>query len=170
MLNIEDSHKQEMQAFKIDKAQESTARISDLESQLDNLKKSYESQIDLLSDESIKEHVRVAEEAAELSYKKREISLQRRIDELETLLESQGATIDSLRSEISKIEREMAMRVQAKDALIESYEEKLSFFKKEFHDRVFAVEVHKLRMEVDEMRFSNSDLKNKYDILFIEIY
>ena len=114
------------------------------------------------------DYIQKTESAAAIAFKSRETTLRSRISELETVIESQLSTIEKLRSDRASAEREASVRLQVKDALVQSYEKKISELQKEFHDKVFGAEeqkwmeqVHTLRMEVEALRGQNLDLKNK---------
>ncbi|KAI9352881.1 hypothetical protein BDR26DRAFT_850004 [Obelidium mucronatum] len=149
----------------------STNHISDLEQQLESLLAKYHDKLVEATDLEIADHLHNAESKIALAYKSREAKLRTRVVELENLVDSQATTMESMRADRAAAEREAQLRTQMKDALVQSYETKISNMRKEFHDRVFGgeeqkllAEIHRLRMEVESLRGENSDFKNRLEI------
>ncbi|KAJ3136173.1 hypothetical protein HK100_001990 [Physocladia obscura] len=146
----------------------STTYLQDIEKQLENLLERYHEKLTEATDAEIADHLENAESRIGLAYKAREAKLRTRIVELENLVDSQVETMESMRADRTAAERDAQLRAQMKDALVTSYETKISSLRKEFHDRVFGgeeqkllAEVHRLRMDIEILRGENSDLKNK---------
>ncbi|TPX76672.1 hypothetical protein CcCBS67573_g02072 [Chytriomyces confervae] len=145
--------------------------LHDLEWQLENLLMRYHEKLTEATDADISEHLTKAESSIARAYKVREAKLRSRIVELENMVDGQATTMETMRADRAAAEREAALRAQMRDALVTSYENKISSLRKEFHERVFAgeeqkllTEIHKLRMEVESLRGENSDLKNRLEI------
>ncbi|KAJ3320839.1 hypothetical protein HDU76_000219 [Blyttiomyces sp. JEL0837] len=154
-----------------DQAAAAAKRIADLEQQLEKLLQSYQSKLAETTEFDIQDHVRAAEDAAARTFRAREAALRTRIVELETLVDSQATTMEALRADRANAEKEAVSRMQLKDALVESYEAKISALRNEFHDKLFGSdeqkwmeEVHKLRVQVEELRGLNAELKSKLEI------
>ncbi|KAJ3238715.1 hypothetical protein HDU81_007295 [Chytriomyces hyalinus] len=145
--------------------------LHDLEWQLENLLMRYHEKLTEATDADISEHLTNAESSIARAYKVREAKLRSRIVELENMVDGQATTMETMRADRAAAEREAALRAQMRDALVTSYENKISSLRKEFHERVFAgeeqkllTEIHKLRMEVESLRGENADLKNRLEI------
>jgi hypothetical protein len=136
---------------------------------LESLLHSYHSKLSEAENVTIEDHVRAAELSSTQSFRAREVAWRTRVQELEIIIDSQSATLEQLRSERALAEKEYGARLAGKDEMIRSYEDKLESLRKEFHDRIFGMEeqklleeIHKSKLEVEELRSKNADLKNKY--------
>ncbi|KAJ3417080.1 hypothetical protein HDV05_006939 [Chytridiales sp. JEL 0842] len=146
-------------------------RIKDLEQQLESLLKSYHAKLSEAENATIGDHVRAAELSASQSFRTRESAWRQRVQELEIIVDSQAASLEQLRTERALLEQSYVSRLAAKDDLVRSYEEKIENVRKEFHDRIFGMEeqklleeIHRLKLEVEELRGMNADLKNRLEI------
>ncbi|KAJ3026556.1 UNVERIFIED_CONTAM: hypothetical protein HDU68_005450 [Siphonaria sp. JEL0065] len=149
----------------------STNHINELEHQFESLLAKYHDKLIEATDLEVSDHLQHAESKIALAYKSREAKLRSRVVELENLLDSQAATMESMRSDRAAAEKDAQLRTQMKDALVQSYETKIASLRKEFHDRVFGgeeqkllSEIHRLRTELETLRGDNSDLKNRLEI------
>ncbi|KAJ3070570.1 hypothetical protein HDU98_006375 [Podochytrium sp. JEL0797] len=150
----------------------STTHLADLEHQLESLLEKYHDKLTESTDLELAHHLSTASDSKlTLAYKSREAKLRTRIVELENLVDSQAATMESMRVDRASAERDAQVRTQMKDALVQSYETKIAALRNEFHERVFGGEeqkllgeIHRLRMEAEGMRGVNLELKNKLEI------
>ncbi|KAI8616404.1 hypothetical protein BC830DRAFT_1080631 [Chytriomyces sp. MP71] len=149
----------------------SASQLKDLEKQLESLLLRYHEKLTEATETEMSDHLATAEASIGKAFKIREAKLRTRIVELENVIDSQAATLESMRADRAAAEREAALRVQMRDALVTSYENKITSMRREFHDRVFGAEeqkllseIHRLRMEVEALRGEKSDVTNRLEI------
>lgn len=153
------------------KSSAASDRVSELELQLEQLFRAYHDKLIRASEMEREEMSSAAEAAARQTSRAREAALRSRIVELENLVDSQAKTMEEMRADRAAMEQENVARMQVRDAMVQSYEEKLVALKKEFHDRIFGDEeqklledIHRSRVENENLRGIIADLNNRLEI------
>ncbi|KAJ3107114.1 hypothetical protein HDU97_004807 [Phlyctochytrium planicorne] len=155
-------------------------RVLELERQLETLLKSYDERLKIATEESstsiAERNKRRNEIEAELNkqkalFKAKEKALLVRIGELDAIVDSQAATLESIRGERANAEKDLAQRLRERDALVASYEARIAELRNEFHDRIFGGEEQKwmeeirhLRLELETLKGENSTLKSRLEV------
>ncbi|KAI9197126.1 uncharacterized protein BJ171DRAFT_240376 [Polychytrium aggregatum] len=151
-------------------------RISQLEQQLSTLLNEYSQQLKEANNvKTLGSELEQTQKLLSLSEAKvetlteRMIQQQSKLLEYERLMSEYEETLTKVQKTKNSVEAELLQNALEKDRLVSSYEAKIVQMQQMWHDKVFAVEetkwveeVGKLRTELEQLRMTNLNLKNKY--------